>query len=98
MNLSRISLSVLLFLFAFTAANGQKCADFFPQKEGAVLKHVTYDKKGKVSGSSEMAYKEKWADKLLELAEQFIPGLREHAQIKIVNLIPIRLRWEWKRC
>jgi hypothetical protein len=59
MNLSRISFTTLLVLFAFTAANGQNCADFFPQKEGAVLKHVTYDKKGKVTGSSEMAYKEK---------------------------------------
>lgn len=28
--------------------------------------------------------KEKWADKLLELAEKFIPGLREHALIKII--------------
>jgi hypothetical protein len=59
MNLSRISFTTLLVLFAFTAANGQNCADFMPQKEGAVLKHVTYDKKGKVTGSSEMAYKEK---------------------------------------
>jgi phytoene dehydrogenase-like protein len=28
--------------------------------------------------------KEEWAEKLLDLAEQFIPDLREHAQIKII--------------
>ena len=28
--------------------------------------------------------KENWADKLLDLAEQFVPGLREHTQVKII--------------
>ena len=59
MNFPRLSLTILVTLFAFIAVNGQKCADFFPQDEGAVLTHVNYDKKGKVTGSSEMSYKEK---------------------------------------
>lgn len=47
-------------LFLFTALlQGQDCQDFFPQKEGVVLKYVNYDKKDKVTGSSEMSFKEK---------------------------------------
>lgn len=54
-----ILLSVIVLVFSVTVANGQDCADFIPQKEGTVLKYVSYDKKGKVTGSSEMSFKEK---------------------------------------
>lgn len=50
---------VLLFLAAGLALPGQDCQDFFPQKEGVVLNYVNYDKKDKVTGSSEMSFKEK---------------------------------------
>lgn len=37
----------------------QDCKDFFPQKEGTVLQYVNYDKKDKVTGRSEMSFKDK---------------------------------------
>ena len=37
----------------------QSCSDYFPQKEGAILEYVNYDKKGKVTGGSEMTFKDK---------------------------------------
>lgn len=59
MKLSGILLSILALVFTVTLAKGQNCADFIPQKEGTVLKLVSYDKKGKVTGSTEMSFKEK---------------------------------------
>jgi hypothetical protein len=51
---------ILLFLFSANyIMQGQDCQDFFPQKEGVVLHYVNYDKKDKVTGSSEMSFKEK---------------------------------------
>lgn len=67
MKLSRILLSIFVLVFTVTVLKGQNCADFISQKEGAILKYVSYDKKGKVTGSSEMSFKEKivkddWAE------------------------------------
>ena len=67
MKLFRILLSIFVLVFTVTVVKGQNCADFIPQKEGTILKYVSYDKKGKVTGSSEMSFKEKtvkddWAD------------------------------------
>ncbi|MEN8203901.1 MAG: hypothetical protein ABFS28_14980 [Bacteroidota bacterium] len=59
MNLTKYLLPVLAFLFTGFLLQGQACKDFFPQKEGAVLQYVNYDKKDKVTGSSEMSFKEK---------------------------------------
>ncbi len=39
--------------------HAQDCKDFFPQKEGTVLQYVNYDKKDKVTGRSEMSFKDK---------------------------------------
>ena len=49
---------LVVWCIGFTSF-GQDCTDFFPQEEGTVLKYVSYDKKDKVSGSSEMSFSEK---------------------------------------
>jgi hypothetical protein len=55
---------VAIFLAVCMAFTGiqikaQACKDYFPQKEGTILKYVSYDKKDKVTGSSEMSFKDK---------------------------------------
>jgi len=59
MKMTRYLLPFFVFLFAGSVLKGQNCDDFFPQKEGLVLHYVNYDKKDKVTGSSEMSFKEK---------------------------------------
>ena len=54
--------SILIAAFIIASAppvEAQNCSDYFPQKEGTVLKYVNYDKKEKVTGSSEMSLKDK---------------------------------------
>lgn len=57
--MTRVLLPIFVFLFTGTLLKGQNCDDFFPQKEGTVFHYVNYDKKDKVTGSSEMSFKEK---------------------------------------
>lgn len=57
--MTRYWIPIFVFLFAGSVLKGQNCDDFFPQKEGMVLHYVNYDKKDKVTGSSEMSFKEK---------------------------------------
>ena len=59
MKSSRFLLFLSAFLFGGAVMNGQDCSEFFPQAEGTVLKYVNYDKKDKVTGSSEMSFKDK---------------------------------------
>lgn len=59
MKLSGSLLSVFVLVCTLSVVKGQDCGNFIIQKEGAVLKYVNYDKKGKVTGSSEMLFKEK---------------------------------------
>lgn len=59
MKLKKYVWAALGLLFAGFLLHGQDCQDFFPQKEGVVLHYVNYDKKDKLSGSSEMSFKEK---------------------------------------
>jgi hypothetical protein len=59
MKLRKFVVPVLMILVAVVSLQGQDCQDFFPQKEGVVLHYVNYDKKDKVTGSSEMSFKEK---------------------------------------
>ena len=37
----------------------QACNDFFPQREGTVLKYVNYDRKDDVTGRNELSFREK---------------------------------------
>ena len=59
MKLKNYVVPFLMFLAAGLAVQGQDCQEFFPQKEGVVLHYMNYDKKDKVTGSSEMSFKEK---------------------------------------
>ena len=52
-------IAVILIISVGVDLIGQDCSDFFPQKEGTVLKYVSYDKKDKVSGTSEMSFSNK---------------------------------------
>jgi hypothetical protein len=47
------------FFIAGPAILAQDCEDYFPQKEGTVLEYVNFDKKDKITGSSETSLKEK---------------------------------------
>jgi hypothetical protein len=54
--LSGAAAVILLLHFASpTPLAAQSCNDFFPLREGTVLKYVNYDKKGKVTGANEMS-------------------------------------------
>lgn len=55
----RYALALLAWCGVTVPAMAQECADLFPQAEGTVLKYVSYDRKDKVTGSSEMSLKEK---------------------------------------
>jgi len=55
-------LSICLFLCSAPLLKGQDCSGFFPQKEGFVLHYVNYDKKDKLTGSSEISFKDKKQD------------------------------------
>ena len=48
-----------ILITAGTKLRAQDCHDFFPQEEGTVLTYVSYDKKDKITGSSEMSFKDK---------------------------------------
>jgi len=59
MKLTGYLLPVFVSLCTCSMLRAQACDDFFPQKEGMVLNYGHYDKKDKVTGSSEMSFKEK---------------------------------------
>jgi len=52
-------LMVVILLAAGTQVRAQDCKDYFPQKEGTILTYVSYDKKDKATGSSEMSFRDK---------------------------------------
>jgi hypothetical protein len=54
-----IALAAVVIFFSGLSARAQDCSDYFPLKTGTVLEYVHYDKKGKVTGSSEMSLREK---------------------------------------
>ena len=51
-------LAVVLSFFGLQI-QAQDCADYFPVKEGTVLEYVNYDRKDKMTGSSETAFLKK---------------------------------------
>lgn len=59
MKMTKYLLPFVTMLLTVSMLNGQGCDEFFPQKEGVVLKYVNYDKKDKVTGSSLMSFKER---------------------------------------
>ncbi len=59
MKLLNVLLTAIVLSFAGSSLYAQDCQDFFPQKEGTLLKYVNYDKKDKITGSSEMVFKDK---------------------------------------
>ncbi len=50
---------IAILFAAGTLVRAQDCKDYFPQKEGTILTYVSYDKKDKVTGSSEMSFRDK---------------------------------------
>jgi hypothetical protein len=47
-------LTITICLFSFVSLEAQKCASFIPVEQGTVLKHSHFNKKGKLTGISEL--------------------------------------------
>jgi hypothetical protein len=59
MNWRGMTLAAVVISLSGLGARAQDCSDYFPLKTGTVLKYLHYDKKGKVTGSSEMSLRDK---------------------------------------
>jgi hypothetical protein len=54
-----ISIAPALLLVLGVELRAQDCQDYFPMKEGTTLRYAHYDQKDKLSGTSQMTFKEK---------------------------------------
>jgi hypothetical protein len=55
-------IAILSIIVAYPSGNSllaQDCSDYFPMKQGTVLKYVNYDHKDRVTGGNEMSFSEK---------------------------------------
>ncbi len=57
--MKRTLIFVLAVAMAASATHAQVCQEMFPQEEGTVLTYVNYDRKEKVTGSTETSLKDK---------------------------------------
>jgi hypothetical protein len=61
-NFRIIIIAILSIIVAYPSGNSllaQDCSDYFPMKQGTVLKYVNYDHKDRVTGGNEMSFSEK---------------------------------------